>query len=57
MNPVRMSRVISLESREWAVDGSLCEEFAAEQAGFAVTTSGRAMFASVEDDLEVQLVP
>ena len=35
----------------------LSEEFAAEQAGFPVAAAGAAMFAAVEDDLEVEAVP
>lgn len=33
------------------------EEFAAEEAGFAVAAACGAVFAAVEDDLEVELVP
>ena len=33
------------------------KQFAAEQAAFAIAAAGGAVFAAVEDDLEVELVP
>lgn len=37
--------------------GSAFEEFLAEQAAFSIAAAGGAVFAAVEDDLEVELVP